>query len=180
MRGHNLIWPAHNPDWLVATAPTLSGAQLLAAAKSHINTVVSRYRGQLISWDVVNEPLREPSEGLTTWQAALIGRMKWTGAQPVDWTVMPPFNGRVPLGNGSYIAHALAAAREADGGALLMINEFNVHGGNRKTTLFTSLLADLRQRVRRSTASACSCISRRTMRRSLSPSFGQRFNRTQA
>ena len=32
----------------------------------------------------------------------------------------------------------------------------------------------------RSTASACSCISRRTMRRSLSPSFGQRFNRTQA
>ena len=32
VRGHNVVWPTHNPDWLVARAPQLTPLELLIAA----------------------------------------------------------------------------------------------------------------------------------------------------
>ncbi|CAN1167753.1 Endo-1,4-beta-xylanase 5 [Linum perenne] len=53
VRGHNVLWddPHYEPNWL----SSLSREELDAAVKRRINSVMSRYRGQLISWDVVNE-----------------------------------------------------------------------------------------------------------------------------
>ncbi|OIT27796.1 hypothetical protein A4A49_20291 [Nicotiana attenuata] len=53
VRGHNVFWdnPQNMPSW----AHYLSPAQLSAAASRRINSVMNRYLGQLIHWDVVNE-----------------------------------------------------------------------------------------------------------------------------
>ena len=126
VRGHNLVWPAHNPPWLVRAAPEMPAAELSEALVLHVAEVAGRYAGRLLSWDVVNEPLRQeaPECGPHDWGCGLLGLMHWSGAQPVDWTQVEG-----DLGRGSYIEVALRAARAADPEALLMLNEFDVHGG---------------------------------------------------
>ncbi|KAL5217214.1 hypothetical protein ABZP36_017898 [Zizania latifolia] len=55
VRGHNVFWddPNQQPRWVQG----LPYQQLLAAASRRIRSVVARYAGQLIAWDVVNENL---------------------------------------------------------------------------------------------------------------------------
>ena len=136
VRGHNLVWPAHNPVWLVAAAPAMSPSDLQGTLEAHIAEVAGRYRGRVLSWDVVNEPLRQeaPECADDDWECGLLGLMHWGGAQPVDWTRV---EGK--LGSGAYLDAALRTARAADPGALLLLNEFDVHGGNSKTERFLSL-----------------------------------------
>lgn len=58
--GHCLIWAKDDrtPGWFFrdGTNPA-SAAVLLARMKTHIETVVGRYRGRIAEWDVVNEAL---------------------------------------------------------------------------------------------------------------------------
>ncbi|XP_054823057.1 endo-1,4-beta-xylanase 5-like [Prosopis cineraria] len=55
VRGHNIVWddPSQQPSWV----PSLSPDQLNSAVQRRLNSVVSRYKGQLIAWDVCNENL---------------------------------------------------------------------------------------------------------------------------
>ncbi|PHT98257.1 hypothetical protein BC332_32849 [Capsicum chinense] len=53
VRGHNVFW--NNPQNMPSWARYLSPAQLSSAASRRINSVMNRYLGQLIHWDVVNE-----------------------------------------------------------------------------------------------------------------------------
>ncbi|KAL3638869.1 hypothetical protein CASFOL_016776 [Castilleja foliolosa] len=55
IRGHNIFWadPKSQPSWV----PSLSPTDLRAAANKRINSVVTRYKGNLIHWDVMNENL---------------------------------------------------------------------------------------------------------------------------
>ncbi|XP_058068723.1 endo-1,4-beta-xylanase 5-like [Magnolia sinica] len=55
IRGHNIFWddPKDQPSWV----PSLSPDQLRAAAEKRITSVVTRYAGQVIGWDVNNENL---------------------------------------------------------------------------------------------------------------------------
>ncbi|XP_070048677.1 endo-1,4-beta-xylanase 5-like [Nicotiana tomentosiformis] len=53
VRGHNVFWD--NPQNMPLWARYLSPAQLSATASRRINSVMNRYLGQLIHWDVVNE-----------------------------------------------------------------------------------------------------------------------------
>ncbi|EHA8591782.1 endo-1,4-beta-xylanase 5-like [Cocos nucifera] len=55
IRGHNVLWddPKYQMDWV----RPLNYEQLWNASNRRINSVMSRYRGQLIAWDVVNENL---------------------------------------------------------------------------------------------------------------------------
>ncbi|KAK2429906.1 endo-1,4-beta-xylanase [Trifolium repens] len=55
VRGHNVFWddPRYQPNWV----PSLSPSQLYAAVQRRVNSIVQRYKGQLIGWDVVNENL---------------------------------------------------------------------------------------------------------------------------
>jgi endo-1,4-beta-xylanase len=52
VRGHNLCWHEQLPDWFNTTATRDNARNLLV---EHIQTVAGRYKGQLHSWDVVNE-----------------------------------------------------------------------------------------------------------------------------
>ncbi|TKV97611.1 hypothetical protein SEVIR_9G505900v4 [Setaria viridis] len=69
VRGHNVFWdqPSQQPRWV----QSLPYPQLLAAASRRIRSVVSRYAGQVIGWDVVNENLHFSFyEGRFGWDAS--------------------------------------------------------------------------------------------------------------
>ena len=55
VRGHNIFWdqPSQQPAWV----QSLSYPQLRQATARRIKSVMSRYAGQVIAWDVVNENL---------------------------------------------------------------------------------------------------------------------------
>lgn len=55
VRGQNVLWddPSYQPNWV----KSLSAEQLSSAAAKRLSSVVDRYKGQLIGWDVVNENL---------------------------------------------------------------------------------------------------------------------------
>jgi endo-1,4-beta-xylanase len=55
IHGHNLCWQIFNPDWFAATLTRANAQQYLT---THITTVMRRYKGQIATWDVVNEPIR--------------------------------------------------------------------------------------------------------------------------
>jgi len=59
--GHNLVWHSQVPRWVFQDdkgAPLTRDA-LLARMKDHITTIVTRYKGKIGGWDVVNEALNE-------------------------------------------------------------------------------------------------------------------------
>jgi GH35 family endo-1,4-beta-xylanase len=55
VRGHNVFWdqPGQQPAWV----RSLPYRQLLQATARRIRSVMSRYAGQVVAWDVVNENL---------------------------------------------------------------------------------------------------------------------------
>jgi endo-1,4-beta-xylanase len=65
MRGHNLLW--HRPQWMPSWLESYDfGARPASEAErllsTHINTICSRYRGRIMSYDVVNEAVL-PEDG---------------------------------------------------------------------------------------------------------------------
>ena len=63
VRGHNLCWHENTPAWLFKDAQggQVTKEVLLQRLKDHITTVVSRYKGKVYAWDVVNEAIDDDS-----------------------------------------------------------------------------------------------------------------------
>jgi GH35 family endo-1,4-beta-xylanase len=95
LKGHPLAW-ANLPDpaWLPADL-----GEIRAASLSRVRQIVSRFKGRIDVWDVVNEP------SLLMWANTRLGQ--W--AQSV--------------GTEAYVRQHLEAARQANPGATLMVNE---------------------------------------------------------
>lgn len=76
MRGHTLMWhrPQWQPTWLEShdfgAKPATEAARLLT---THIKAVTDRYRGKILSYDVVNETVLEDSSLATTAISRAIG-----------------------------------------------------------------------------------------------------------
>jgi endo-1,4-beta-xylanase len=110
LRGHTLAWYGALPDWTKAIA---SRAEAEHELRSHIDTVVSRYRGVIRSWDVVNEPIPDKPRSIND-----IRSFVWSRYIGED-----------------YMAIAFRAAAAADPRAQLVINEYDVeYGGAPYTT----------------------------------------------
>jgi endo-1,4-beta-xylanase len=119
VHGHALIFDKQLPQWLTAARPW-SGGQLTGVIRGFVTRVVSRYRGRIGSWDVVNEPLKD---------SGTLGANVFT---------------RV-LGE-RYIEEAFGAARAADPAARLYVNEIGAEGMNRKSDALYALVKRLRER----------------------------------
>jgi endo-1,4-beta-xylanase len=63
LRGHALCWHEQTPAWFFKdqNGNTVSKDVLLARLKSHITEVVTRYKGKVYAWDVVNEAVADDS-----------------------------------------------------------------------------------------------------------------------
>jgi len=59
--GHTLIWHSQLPKWFChdEKGKLISADLLKERMKSHIHTVVTRYKGKILGWDVVNEAIND-------------------------------------------------------------------------------------------------------------------------
>lgn len=103
LRGHTLVWHNQTPNWVFDDGNGGKAGRdlLLDRMKSHIETVVSRYKDTIYCWDVVNEAVTD--EGA-----------EWM--RPSQW-----LHG---IGE-DYIEQAFRFAHEADPKALLFYNDYN-------------------------------------------------------
>ena len=117
VRGHALVWHQSTPDWFLEGGdPVVVRTRL----ETYIHDVVSRYRGRVFAWDVVNEAVSD-GEGPyrdNPWYRA-------TGKDYLDW--------------------AFHAARRADPDCLLFLNDY---GTERRAKLdrLLDVVADLTDR----------------------------------
>lgn len=63
VRGHNLCWYEQTPKWIFYNrdGKLVNKEVLLQRLKDHITAVVSRYKGKIYAWDVVNEAIDDDS-----------------------------------------------------------------------------------------------------------------------
>ncbi len=115
VHGHTLIWYAQSNPYF----EKLSGDKFLNAYVAYINDVMGHYRGRLPSWDVVNEPITDEGSELRD--------CLWSRA----------------LGREDYIGIALTAAHEADPGAVLFVNDYNLEHAPKKRATFLRLCENL-------------------------------------
>jgi endo-1,4-beta-xylanase len=114
MRGHALCWHQQTPNWLFTDSKgdTVSREVLLARLKEHITSVVSRYKGKIYAWDVVNEAISdEPAQMYRTspW-FKICGEM--------------------------FIAKAFEYAHAADPEAKLFYNDYNTESPSKRDHIF--------------------------------------------
>src|SRR5947209_133990 len=101
LRGHTLVWYGVMPPWAEQIATAAEAERELVG---HIQTVVSRYKSSIRSWNVVNEPLRDDAS-------------RASDLRPLIW--------QRRLG-ADYIAIAYRAARAADPSAQLVLSDYDV------------------------------------------------------
>ncbi|HAJ98713.1 MAG TPA: 1,4-beta-xylanase [Bacteroidales bacterium] len=120
VRGHTLIWHNQTPAWVFqqGNGQPVSREVLLQRLRNHVTAVVSRYRGRVYAWDVVNEAIDN-------------GGATYRGSQ---W-----FN---ILGE-DFIFEAFRAARAADPAAKLFYNDYRETDPIKREKIFT-LLSRLR------------------------------------
>jgi len=107
VRGHTLLWHNQLPTWLTTGVGhgTITSSQLWSLLEAHIFTEVGRYRGKIWQWDVANEFFLDADP---------------SGINPNDFWIQA-------LGP-TVIPQAFKWAHEADRGALLFYNDYNIAG----------------------------------------------------
>jgi endo-1,4-beta-xylanase len=103
LRGHTLCWHNQTAKWMFIDAEgnPASKELLLHRLKDHITTVVSRYKGKIYAWDVVNEVIADDKKEFY---------------RNSDW---------YKTCGEEFIAKAFQYAHEADPNALLFYNDYN-------------------------------------------------------
>jgi len=128
VRGHTLCWHNQLPSWLTAGLTngvangTFTRASLLAVLKNHITTIVTRYKGKVQQWDVVNEPINDSGGTLRTsiWQQVI---------------------------GSDYIDSAFVWAHKADPDAKLYLNDYSVElYGTTKSNAFYNYAVGMKNR----------------------------------
>lgn len=127
IHGHALVWhsdyqvPNFMKNW------SGSSADFITALEKHVTTVVEHYKakGNVVSWDVVNEALNDGSPSNFRNDSAFYTK---SGNSPV------------------YIEKAFSAARAADPSATLYYNDYNIDQNNAKTTKLIEMITDFQAR----------------------------------
>jgi len=99
--GHCLVWHSQVPAWMFVDDKSneVTRDELISRMKNHITTIVSRCKGRVHGWDVVNEAIDDNG---------MYRQTKW-------YKIIGP----------EYIELAFKFAHEADPGAELYYNDYN-------------------------------------------------------
>jgi endo-1,4-beta-xylanase len=109
--GHTLVWHAQTGNWFFQPGtndPAVTRELALERLKTHILTVVGRYKGRVIGWDVVNEAIADGGAGTTE----NLRTSSWYRAVGPD-----------------VLTRAFQWAHEADPKAQLYYNDYNIEQG---------------------------------------------------
>jgi GH35 family endo-1,4-beta-xylanase len=121
--GHNLCWHSQLPSWVMKPEPgqeKLTKEVLLARLKNHVQTVAAHFKGKVRGWDVVNEAISDKTgEYRNTVFYRVIGK--------------------------EYLALCFKWAHEADPGAELYYNDYNLAGDDAKRDRVVELVKYLRE-----------------------------------
>lgn len=122
--GHTLVWHQQSGDWL---GRNVTREEAIEQLRNHITSIVSRYRGKVLSWDVVNEAVDDgkslPADG--DWTKCL-RETQWLSSIGPD-----------------YIALAFTFAHEADPDAKLYYNDYNLND-SKKAEVVCAMVRDLK------------------------------------
>lgn len=118
VHGHTLIWHSQTPAWFFQeNGEPVSRETAIERMRTHIFTVVEKYKDQVKEWDVVNEPIDDSGSGLRN--------SPWLRAIGED-----------------YIKLAYQFAHEADPDAKLVLNDYNIEVPGKRDA-FMKLVRDL-------------------------------------
>ena len=129
VRGHVLLYARDDgytiPGWLLSNENNITPGQARQMLRTYIHTVVSRYKGKIFAWDVMNEAIDDQPNG-------------------------NPFNLRNSfwfrkLGR-EFIIDAFTFANQADPTCKFYYNEYNVEAGGWKADSMLAMVIYLRAR----------------------------------
>lgn len=115
VRGHTLLWHSQLPFWL--RNGNWTRQELIDILQDHIQTVVTRYKGRVYAWDVVNEVVDDNGSMRNTIWLEKIGP--------------------------EYIAMAFEFAHAADPDARLYLNDYNTEGSGAKSDRVYQIVTEL-------------------------------------
>jgi endo-1,4-beta-xylanase len=118
LHGHPLIWHQQLPGWMANFAG--SPAEWEAMFRDHIQTICRHFRGQVSSWDVVNEAFAADGTLRSTIWSQHLG--------------------------GSYLEQAFRYAHEADPDARLFYNDYDLESNPVKRRAVLAWLQTMRRR----------------------------------
>ncbi|MCU0340560.1 MAG: endo-1,4-beta-xylanase [Spirosomaceae bacterium] len=123
LRGHTLCWHEQTPRWFFtdSTGKDVTKDVLLARLKQHITDVVSRYKGKIYAWDVVNEAV--PDGGTEIYRKTKFYEI--IGEEYIEW--------------------AFRYAHEADPNCRLFYNDYNTENPVKREKIY-QLIKGLRQK----------------------------------
>jgi len=127
VRGHTLCWHNQTGEWMFKDAQGIQASKelVLARLKEHITQVVSRYKGKIYAWDVVNEAIDNLDPANVGYRQTL-------------W---------YKICGDEFIAKAFQWAHEADPKAVLFYNEYNTENPAKREKTYEMLKKMLAQGV---------------------------------
>jgi endo-1,4-beta-xylanase len=119
VRGHTLCWHNQTGDWMFKDAQGNQASKELALArlKDHITTVVTRYKGKIYAWDVLNEIIVDNDKAESPYRQS-------------------PWN---EICGDEYIAKIFQWAHEADPDALLVYNDYGTENPGKRDRIYNML-----------------------------------------
>jgi endo-1,4-beta-xylanase len=117
VRGHTLCWHSQTPSWMFKNpdGTTVSKDVLLERLKNHITQVVTRYKGKVYAWDVVNEAIDDNN-------SKVYRESQW-----------------YKICGEEYIEKAFRWAHEADPDAILFYNDYSTENAGKRDRIYTFL-----------------------------------------
>ncbi|GHU87767.1 hypothetical protein FACS1894202_02650 [Clostridia bacterium] len=109
LHGHTLAWHQQSAEWL--NAPGTTRAEAETNLKNYITAVATHFKGELTSWDVLNEAIDDGSNSLRT---------------NVNWYTAYANGAGNGQGGSDYVYDAFKFARETDPDVILYYNDYNL------------------------------------------------------